>query len=166
MDRRAPAPLKLACLPGRGKLGWAQHQPMPLAGIAARVLYAMDSNKLYETLGDELITQVITIFYERAFADPIIGHFFFNRDRQHLTSQQIDFSRGLLGGPMRYRGKPLLHAHQPLAIRPAHFDRRQVLMRQVLAHCGVAEDAAQQWLAKEAALRPLIVSEQLCNARS
>lgn len=122
----------------------------------------MNTSSLFDLIGEDKITLVITMFYERAFTDPIIGHFFFGRDRQHLTKQQIDFSFGLLGGPMRYRGKPLLHAHKVLAIRPAHFDRRQVLMAEVLAECGIAEATAQQWLLKEASLRPLILSSESC----
>lgn len=121
----------------------------------------MSGPSLYERLGEETLVAVLTRFYERAFADPIIGHLFFGRDREHLTRQQVDFARSLLGGPMRYRGKPLLHAHRPLLIRPPHFARRQVLMAEVLDELGVAPDLSRDWLEREANLRPLIMSGDL-----
>lgn len=117
----------------------------------------MSELNLYEQIGEAAIVTVITRFYELAFADPIIGHFFFGRDREHLTEQQIDFARSLLGGPTRYKGKPLLHAHRPLPIRPPHFARRQVLMAEVLAEVGITPELGQQWLQREETLRPLIV---------
>lgn len=125
----------------------------------------MSGPSLYERLGEEALVAVLTRFYERAFVDPIIGHLFFGRDREHLTRQQIDFARGLLGGPMHYRGKPLLHAHRPLLIRPPHFARRQVLMAEVLEEIGVAPDISREWLEREDNLRPLIMSSDRSTCR-
>ena len=71
--------------------------------------------------------------YERAFADMIIGHFFFGKDQAHITRQQTAFATSMLGGPAAYRGAPLVAAHRPFAISAPHFQRRQMLMREVLA---------------------------------
>ena len=118
----------------------------------------MSELSLYERISEATLVAAITRFYELAFIDPLIGHFFFGRDRGHLTRQQIDFARSLLGGPTRYQGKPLLHAHRPLPIRPPHFARRQVLMAEVLDELGVDPDIKREWLAREESLRPLIMS--------
>ncbi len=113
---------------------------------------------LYERIGDELVRRAITVFYERAFADGVLAHFFFGKDRAHITSQQVDFAASMLGGPTRYRGKPLGAAHKDLAIRGPHFARRQVLMREVLVEVGVPAALRDEWLAREESLRSLIVN--------
>lgn len=111
---------------------------------------------LYEEIGADTIENVITEFYVRAFADSIIGHFFFGKDRAEITRLQIDFATAMLGGPRRYKGRPLETAHENLSIRPPHFGRRQVLMAEVLKDIGVPDRPAQAWLALEDRLRPLI----------
>lgn len=113
---------------------------------------------LYERIGPELVRAVITEFYRRAFEDGILAHFFFGKDRAHLTEQQIAFATSMLGGPAGYRGKSLVAAHQPFAIRGPHFARRQVLMRDVLEELGVESGSAEEWLEREEGLRPLIVN--------
>ena len=116
-----------------------------------------DSSNLYDRIGETFIRQALTIFYERAFTDGIIGHFFFGKDRQHITDQQIDFATAMLGGPRRYRGKPLAVAHAKLAIRPPHFRRRQVLLAEVLTELELAEDLKKAWLALEENLLQAVI---------
>ncbi len=119
---------------------------------------------LYTDIGSETVSAVITEFYHRAFQDPMIGHFFFGHDRGHITRMQIDFASNMLGGPKVYRGKSLQEAHGALPLRPPHFARRQVLMREVLEEFGVREDLREAWLGLEARLRPLIIQQKIdCN---
>lgn len=120
---------------------------------------------LYEKIGPAQIENVITEFYRRAFADVMIGHFFFHHDRETITKGQIAFATAMLGGPRLYQGKPLETLHHPLPIRPPHFARRQVLMREVLAEAGVEESLARAWLALEERLKPLIV-KSLASCRA
>lgn len=119
---------------------------------------------LYEQIGPAVVKQVITRFYELAFADPIIGHFFFGSDQDFITGQQIDFATAMLGGPRRYRGKPLGLAHRGFAIRKPHFGRRQVLMRTVLDDTDLPAELKDEWLAREQQLEPLIVNTR-CQTR-
>jgi hemoglobin len=112
---------------------------------------------LYEQVGSAFIKESITEFYKRAFQDGIIGHFFFGKDREHITNLQIDFATAALGGPRNYRGKSLVAAHRNLKIKGAHFGRRQVLMGEVLLEMGLDESLRQQWLALENDLKPLIM---------
>ena len=124
------------------------------------------SLSLYEQLGDALIADVLTCFYERAFLDPLIGHFFFQHNHQELLQKQILFTSCFLGAQhLTYRGKSLLDAHSRLPLRDAHFRRRQVLLREVLEEKKVDIKLREQWLAREEKLKPLIVNAQgSCHA--
>jgi hemoglobin len=113
---------------------------------------------VYDQIGREFIEQAISEFYRRAFDDVLIGHFFFHSDLNHIVAQQIQFVSALLGGPSSYQGKPLKLAHKPFLIRPVHFSRRQVLMRDVLNDLGLAPDLVQSWLAIEDQFRSVIIN--------
>jgi hemoglobin len=112
---------------------------------------------LYKQIGREFIERAITEFYVRAFKDPIIGHFFFEKDRQDITNKQIAFATSMLGGPDGYQGRPLRQAHEDLSFRRPHFGRRQVLMTEVLTDLGLDDDLKAAWLAKEQKLAPLVL---------
>ena len=111
---------------------------------------------LYEQIGADKIQAVLTRFYDRAFEDLMISHFFLGKDKQHLIEQQVAFVTGILGGPRIYRGKPLRIVHQDMAIRPPHFGRRQVIMREVLDEMQVEKSLADNWLKLEEEFRPVI----------
>lgn len=103
---------------------------------------------------------IITAFYDRVFADLVIGYFFHGLDKQTLIAHQIAFVTAMLGyndgryqgryAGKPYEGKPLRAAHRPHAIRKAHFDRRQMILRETLRDHGVADAIAEDWLAQEA----------------
>ncbi len=119
---------------------------------------------LYERIGEETIKSAITEFYKRAFEDMIIGHFFFEKDRMALTAKQIDFAVSMLGGPKRYKGRPLELVHNEFSIRKAHFDRRQVILREVLAEKHLEKHQIEEWIVMEENLRRLIVTVMdACN---
>lgn len=119
--------------------------------------------ELIDSIGSQQLKDIITEFYIRAFADPIIGHIFWTFDRERLTQMQISFAKSMLGGSEGYRGKSLDEAHQNLNINNAHFGRRQVLMRQVLEDFNVVDSVKDEWLKREERLRPLIVrSSRTC----
>jgi hemoglobin len=121
---------------------------------------------LYDDIGEERIRAVIRSFYDKAFADMIIGHIFWPFDKEHLIMHQSAFAIAMLGGPKGYKGKALGAAHAPLRLRPAHFGRRQVLMRETLDEQGVGARERDKWLSLEEALRPLILgSEESCLAK-
>lgn len=107
---------------------------------------------------------IITTFYDRVFDDVFIGYFFSGLDKQTLIKHQIAFVTHMLGynegqssdlyqgkyAGKPYEGKPLRTAHRPHAIRKAHFDRRQMILRETLRDHGVPDDFADAWLDKEA----------------
>jgi hemoglobin len=116
------------------------------------------SLSLYDQIGHAFIAKAVAEFYKRAFADVMIGHFFFKSDINHITAQQIAFVSAMLGGPSTYQGKPLKLAHKPFLIRPVHFNRRQVMMREVLDDLGLAKNLADAWLAIEDQFRQVIIN--------
>ena len=116
------------------------------------------SQSLYEQIGEEMIARVVGAFYERAFGDPIIGHFFFKKDQDLLVRRQIAFASSMLGAAhVYYDGKPLPQAHQELRIRIPHFRRRQILMAEVMADCQLSDELAQRWLRMEERLMPVVL---------
>jgi hemoglobin len=113
---------------------------------------------LYDQIGHAFIAKAVAEFYKRAFADVMIGHFFFKSDITHITAQQTSFVSAMLGGPKSYTGKPLKPAHKPFLIRTVHFNRRQVLMREVLEDLGLDPSLTNAWLAVEEQFRGVIVN--------
>jgi truncated hemoglobin YjbI len=111
-----------------------------------------------EKLGDDAIEKIVRSFYERAFFDGIIGHFFFEKDHNELVAKQTAFATSMLGGPSEYRGKPLAPVHKNLRINSAHFGRRQMLMKEILEEHNVPPEISGAWLEMEERLRPLIVT--------
>jgi hemoglobin len=114
---------------------------------------------LYDQIGPERLLRILTIFYEQAQRDGIIGHFFFDKDHTQLVERQMAFTARLLGGPDLYQGKPIAAVHQPLAVRKPHFMRRQIMMSEVARLEGVDETTIQKWLALESQLQPLVLSQ-------
>ena len=115
---------------------------------------------LYEQIGEKTICEAIRRFYDRAFSDLFIGFIFQKFDKEHLTAMQIQFAIAMLGGPKNYAGKALKPAHNQLPLKNAHFDRRQVIMREVLDELELDKDIVEQWMKLEEGLRPLIVSDK------
>lgn len=113
---------------------------------------------LYDQIGHAFIAKAVAEFYKRAFEDVLIGHFFFHSDIDHITQQQIKFVSAMLGGPPTYTGKPLKAAHKPFKIRPVHFNRRQVLMREVLDDLKLDPSLKEAWLSVEEQFRSVIVN--------
>ena len=114
-------------------------------------------DQVCQQVGQTQIEKIVRSFYERAFFDGIIGHFFFGRDHEELVAKQTAFTIALLGGPSAYTGKPLVAVHNSLRINRAHFGRRQVIMDEVLSHHNVPPELAAAWLDLEERLRPLII---------
>ncbi len=112
---------------------------------------------LYEKIGQDTIRQAIENFYALAFADPMIGYFFRDLNKQELVEKQINFASSMLGAKDVFHGKDLRSAHKHLGIRSGHFGRRQVLMRQVLDQLNLDIELKEAWLAKEEALKKIVV---------
>lgn len=113
---------------------------------------------VYQKLGEQQITAIVTQFYLRAFADPIIGHFFFQKDHDLLLKGQLAFTIAMLGGPSNYRGRSMYDVHKNLPIKNAHFDRRLTLLQELMKKFQIDKDSMYKWLAQEKKLRAKIVT--------
>ena len=61
---------------------------------------------LYEEIGDDLLREAITQFYDRAFSDLFIGFIFSSFDKAHLIEMQIAFATAMLGGLSYIKERP------------------------------------------------------------
>jgi hemoglobin len=112
----------------------------------------------YECVGGEAaIRRVVATLYDKLFMDPIVGFLFEGKDKQHIVGQQVAFTCAFLGGPQRYRGRPLPEAHASLPLLPGHFDRRHKLLCEVLETHHVPEVVRAAWLAIDESLRTSVV---------
>ncbi len=113
----------------------------------------------YENAGGEgPIAAVITSLYDRLFEDPIVGFLFAGKDKRHIIEEQVLLTCSFLGGPQRYRGKPLPEAHARLPLLPGHFDRRHRLLEETLDAHAIPASVREAWLAIDEGLRSSVLA--------
>lgn len=117
-----------------------------------------DWELLEELGGDEALGALLRDFYERIYADAMIGFFFLPHDIERLVAHQRDYILARLGRTRtRYGGMSMRQAHGALPILGAHFDRRHVLLTQTLQDHDVPAHVRDAWLDLDQRLRPFIV---------
>jgi hemoglobin len=73
---------------------------------------------LFDRLGGAgTIDSLVDEFYGRVLADPALRPYFANVPMDSLRRMQAEFFAAALDGPVRYTGRPIIHAHQHLKIR-------------------------------------------------
>lgn len=121
----------------------------------------------YERLGGEpFVRTIVARFLERVTSDVMIGFFFRDVDRERLVEREFELARHHLGGGGAYSGRPLQVAHARHRIFGGHFNRRLVILGEVLSEFGVPLDIRAAWLDHDRALRPLIESKNESECRS
>jgi hemoglobin len=120
---------------------------------------------LYDKIGPDQLRAVITDFYARVFDDVMIGFLFAGKDRKRLIDKEFEFTAQLLGGDVRYTGKPMRAAHARVPIMGGHFDRRTVILQETLADHGVDPEVRESWLRHIQALRAQVTADPAgaCN---
>jgi hemoglobin len=120
---------------------------------------------LYDKIGPDQLRAVITDFYDRVFADVMIGFLFFGKDRKRLIDKEFEFTAQLLGGDVRYTGRPMRAAHARVPIMGGHFDRRTVILEETLEAHGVDPEVREAWLRHIQALRAQVTADPtgVCN---
>lgn len=99
-------------------------------------------------------------FYDRLFADLLIGFFFEGSDKEALVASQIAYVHAHLGSrDGNYEGPSIRKAHADLPILVGHFDRRHQILREVLVEFEVPERARQAWLALDRAMRDMVINQ-------
>ncbi len=115
---------------------------------------------LFDRIGPDALRAVIVDFYDRVFADVMIGFLFIGKDRQRLIDKEWEFSANFLGArEVRYTGRPMREAHARSPILGGHFDRRLQILRNTLRDHAVDADVVAAWIGHQVALRPQITGD-------
>jgi hemoglobin len=113
---------------------------------------------LFDRIGAEELRAVVTDFYDRVFADVMIGYMFEGKDRQRLIDMECELTGRFLGGAVRYSGKRMVEVHRPLQIFGGHFDRRLQILKNTLRDHQVDPAVVEAWIEHQLALRDQVVA--------
>lgn len=117
------------------------------------------SAPLFDRIGGDALRRVLEDFYERVFADSMIGFMFATSNRHRLVAKETELVARILGGAVRYSGQPMRAAHAGHRILGGHFARRQRILAEVLEAHGVDPEVRRVWLAHNEALRPQVTAD-------
>jgi hemoglobin len=82
------------------------------------------SPSLFDRIGGHTaINALVQTFYTRVLADPDLAPHFKSVAIDKLQRMQAEFFAAALGGPVKYTGRPISHAHQHLHITLADYQR-------------------------------------------
>ena len=116
--------------------------------------------ELFAKIGEAGLRAVVTDFYSRVFPDVMIGFLFEGKNRQHLIDREYEFTANLLGGDVKYTGRPMRTAHAQSPIFGGHFERRLQILRETMRDHRVDPDVQQVWIDHTLALRDQITSDK------
>jgi hemoglobin len=110
--------------------------------------------------GDKL-RAVITDFYDRVFADVMIGFLFQGKAKARLIQLEWELASRMLGASdVVYTGRPMRVAHAQSPIFGGHFERRLQILRETMRDHGVDPEVQRVWLEHSQALRSQITKDQ------
>lgn len=116
------------------------------------------SFNLEKEVGKENLVALMEEFYERLFNDVFVGFLFQAFDKQSLIDSQIEWLSAHLGDRSgTYTGLNLRAAHKNMAILPGHFNRRHVILKNVLDEFEVPLLVKEAWLELDQRLYAMIV---------
>jgi len=114
---------------------------------------------LFNAIGDEkTLGALLLTFYQRMSEDLLIGYFFDGKNLPHIAEQQKNFLLKAWGIKPSYSGKSPAQAHRDLPeILAGHFDRRIVILKEVLESAGFSSQVVKTWTDFEKSFRKQIV---------
>jgi len=119
-----------------------------------------DAQSIYARIGGrEAVEAVVSDFYDRVFADPLLEPYFEDVDREALYAHQVQFVSAVAGGPVSYDGADMQEAHEGMGITGEAFDRVAAYLGEALSENGVAEDDVETIVDEVAALEPEVVDQ-------
>lgn len=117
--------------------------------------------KVFDKIGETALRAVIADFYDRVFADVMIGFMFQGKDKQHLIDREYELTARMLGAShVAYTGRPMRAAHAAHTIFGGHFERRLQILRETWADHGVGPEVQQAWTDHTLALRDQITRDR------
>ena len=114
---------------------------------------------LHARIGDEALRRVIRDFYDRVFADPMIGFLFAGKNKERLIQKEGELVASLLGGRIEYSGRSMARAHARVRITTGHFDRRLTILEETLADHAVDPEVRGRWLEHARSLREQLTAD-------
>ncbi len=114
----------------------------------------------FEIIGGDALRAVIADFYDRVFADVMIGFLFQGKDKARLVRLEWELAARMLGADVKYTGRPMRVAHAQSPIFGGHFERRLQILRETMADHGVDPDVQRVWIEHAQALRSQITKDQ------
>jgi hemoglobin len=104
---------------------------------------------LFDRIGGvAAVTRLVSRFYGRVMADPLLAPYFDGVEMHKLRHMQFEFFSAALGGPMPYSGRPVRHAHQGRRIRREHFQAFVEHLFETLGDCGLSEQERYDIIAR------------------
>ncbi|MBL6751258.1 MAG: group 1 truncated hemoglobin [Nevskia sp.] len=99
-----------------------------------------ESSSLYERIGGApAVNAMVQAFYSRVLADPSLAPYFKGVAIDKLQRMQTEFFSAALGGPVKYTGRPIIHAHQHLHITLADYQRFVKYLFETLAQYRLSD---------------------------
>jgi len=122
-----------------------------------------DLAKLVTEIGGETVLfSILKDFYEIMSKDILIGFFFEKHDLEHIATMQGKFILMVAGLAKTFEGKGPATAHTSLPpILTGHFDRRLVILRELLKSRKLTEAQIGTWVQFEESFRKIIVQKVL-----
>lgn len=106
--------------------------------------------------GPDKLRAVLVDFYDRVFADVLIGYLFAGKSKERLVERELELTLAAMGEAVVYRGRGMREAHAALSIQGGHFERRQQLLRETCDAHALPPAVRDFWLAHNESLRPLV----------
>jgi hemoglobin len=125
-----------------------------------------DSQRLFDKIGPERLRAVIVDFYDRVFADVMIGFHFAGKDKQRLIQKEYELAARMLGAAhIPYTGMTMHEAHAKHGILGGQFDRRRKILEDVLDAHDIDPEVRAQWIEHTNAMRSQITPDKSseCN---
>ncbi len=112
-------------------------------------------------IGGDTLREVLADFYDRVFADVMIGFLFQGKDKARLIQLEWELASRMLGASdVKYTGRPMRVAHAQSPIFGGHFERRLQILRETLRDHGVDPEVQRVWIEHSQALRSQITKDQ------
>lgn len=107
----------------------------------------------------DFVTKVTTEFYELVYEDPWFKKIFRNIEQEIITSQQIDFMVGSLGGPKLFCGRKPKDAHPQIWVNEEIWQYREMLLKKAFTKVKAPQSLQEAWLKVDEAFKGVIMKK-------